>query len=99
MLEVEVNIKNSNNRDISFNKEIYRKQSSKTRNKNFAEFKKLKDFDFLEVNIKGFEYDDIKGLSEEELKIIAEHEGIENYWTKGKQTLINDLTTKDKEEE
>lgn len=97
-MQVRAKIKNPHNRTVAFKKSIYLNNSSAVRLKSVEEFNNLKKYEPLEVEIVELIYKDIKELNITELRLLAEYKGIENYWTKNKETLIKDLGVEEGDE-
>ena len=57
-------------------------------------YKLLKKYKNLDIEVKDFKYDNLKDLSIEELRVMAEFYNIENYWLKNKGTLVKELKIK-----
>ena len=90
-MDIKVNIANNSERRIYYKGRIYPANHDITYLLGVEDYKQYEKFGDLELEIKDLIYNDLKDLTVEEIRVIAEYEGIENYWSKNKDTLIDEL--------
>lgn len=90
-MKVRVDIINKNDRKIPFNRRLYRGNSTRTHLFDLNEYLKYEEYKGLDTEIIDIIYEDIENLNLDELRFVAKHKNVENYWSKNKDTLINEI--------
>ena len=61
-------------------------------------YNRLEEHEDIEIKMEGFQYNELENLDIEELRLIGEFYEVDNYWLKNKNTLINAINEKIKED-